>query len=63
MHHIELKIWTYIIWIVKQDKAESNQSKLGKRVLHELNMKAKSKATRGNLMNPLDLAKSNRANN
>jgi hypothetical protein len=63
MHHIELKIWTCIIWIVKQDKAESNQSKLGKRVLHELNMEVKSKATRGNLMNSLDLAKSNRADN
>jgi hypothetical protein len=27
----------------KQDKAESNQSKLGKRVLHELNIKQNSK--------------------
>jgi hypothetical protein len=43
MHHIELKIWTRIIWIVKQDKAESNQSKLGKRVLHELYMKQNPK--------------------
>jgi hypothetical protein len=42
MHHIELKIWAHIIWIKKQE-AESNQSKLGKRVLHELNMKKNSK--------------------
>jgi hypothetical protein len=27
----------------KQDRAESNQSKLGKRVLHELNMKQNPK--------------------
>jgi hypothetical protein len=43
MHHIKLKIWACIIWIIKQDKAESNQSKLGKRMLHELNMKQNSK--------------------
>jgi hypothetical protein len=49
--------------IVKQDKAESNQSKLGKRVLRELNIKQKLKATRDNLMNLLDLVKSNRADN
>jgi hypothetical protein len=36
---------------------------LGKRVLHEFKHEAKSKATRGNLMNLLDLAKSNRADN
>jgi hypothetical protein len=48
----------------KQDRAESSQSKLGnKRVLHELNIRAKFKATYGNLMNLLDLAKSNRADN
>jgi hypothetical protein len=47
----------------KQDRAESSQSKLGKRVLHELNIRAKFKATHGNLMNLLDLTKSNRANN
>jgi hypothetical protein len=41
----------------KQDRAESSQSKLGnKRVLHELNIRAKFKATYGNLMNLLDLA-------
>jgi hypothetical protein len=47
----------------KQDRAESSQSKLGKRVLHELNIRAKFKPTHGNLMNLLDLAKSNRADN
>jgi hypothetical protein len=31
------------------------------RVLHELNIRAKFKETHGNLMNLLDLAKSNRA--
>jgi hypothetical protein len=34
MHHMELD---------KQDRTESNQSKLGKRVLHELNMKKNPK--------------------
>jgi hypothetical protein len=63
MHHIGLKTWTYNARIAKQDKAESNQYKLGKRVLHELNIKQKLKATRDNLMNLLDLAKSNRADN
>jgi hypothetical protein len=33
------------------------------RVLHELNIRAKFKATHDNLMNLLDLAKSNRADN
>jgi hypothetical protein len=47
----------------KQDRAESSQSKLGKRVLRELNIRAKFKATHDNLMNLLDLAKSNRADN
>jgi hypothetical protein len=46
----------------KQDRAESSQS-WAIRVLHELNIKAKFKATHGNLMNLLDLAKSNRADN
>jgi hypothetical protein len=45
----------------KQGRAESSQSKLGIRVLHELNIRAKFKATHGNLMNLLDLAESNRA--
>jgi hypothetical protein len=47
----------------QRGKAETNQSRLGKRVLHEFKHKAKSKATRGNLMNLLDLAKSKRADN
>jgi hypothetical protein len=47
----------------KQDRAESSQSKLGIRVLHELNIRAKFKATHGNLRNLLDLAKSNRVDN
>jgi hypothetical protein len=42
-------------------KAETNRSRLDKRVLHEFKHKAKLEATRGNLMNLLDLAKSNRA--
>jgi hypothetical protein len=33
------------------------------RVLHKLNIKGKIQATHGNLMNLLDLAKSNRADN
>jgi hypothetical protein len=51
------------VGITKQGKADPNQSKLGKRVLHEFKHKVKLKATRGNLMNLLDLAKSNRADN
>jgi hypothetical protein len=47
----------------EQNRAESNRSKLGKRVLHELNIREKFKATHDNLMNLLDLAKSNRADN
>jgi hypothetical protein len=47
----------------KQDRAESSPSKLGKRVLRELNIREKFKATHGNLINLLDLAKSNRADN
>jgi hypothetical protein len=47
----------------QRGKAETNRSRLGKRVLHEFKHKAKSKATRGNLMNLLDLAKSNRGDN
>jgi hypothetical protein len=41
----------------EQDKADPNQSKLGKRVLHEFKHKVKLKATQDNLMNLLDLAK------
>jgi hypothetical protein len=47
----------------QEGKVETNQSRLGKKVLHEFKHKVKSKATRGNLMNLLDLAKSNRADN
>jgi hypothetical protein len=48
----------------KQDRAESNQSKLGnKSVTWIKHKKVKFKATHGNLMNLLDLAKSNRADN
>jgi hypothetical protein len=48
----------------EQDRAESNQSKLGnKSVTWIKHKKVKFQATHGNLMNLLDLAKSNRANN
>jgi hypothetical protein len=47
----------------QRDKAETNRSRLGKRVLHEFKHKEKSKETHGYLMNLLDLAKSNRADN
>jgi hypothetical protein len=63
MHHIELKIWTYIIWIVNKIKTNLINLNWAIRVLHELNIKAELKATRGNLMNLLDLAKSNGADN
>jgi hypothetical protein len=43
MHHIELKIWTRIIWITNKIKAESSQSKLGNKSVHELNMKQNPK--------------------
>jgi hypothetical protein len=51
------------MWIT--NKIEPNLVNLNwaKRVLHELNIRAKFKATHGNLMNLLDLAKSNRADN
>jgi hypothetical protein len=45
------------IRIIKRDKADPNPSRLGKEVLHEFKHKAKLKATRGNLMNLLNLAK------
>jgi hypothetical protein len=48
---------------LKEVKAETKRSRLGKKVLHEFKHKAKSKATRDNLMNLLDLAKSNRVDN
>jgi hypothetical protein len=63
MRHIELRIWTYIIWIA--NKIEPNLVNLNWaiRVLHELNIRAKFKATHDNLMNLLDLVKSNSADN
>jgi hypothetical protein len=45
------------IRITQKDKADPNPSRLGKKVLHEFKHKVKLKATRGNLMNLLDLAK------
>jgi hypothetical protein len=48
----------------KQDKAESTQSKLGNKSITRIKHKrVKFNATNGNLMNLLDLAKSNRADN
>jgi hypothetical protein len=47
----------------KWDRAESSQSKLGNKSVTWIKQEAKSKATRGNLMNLLDLAKSNIADN
>jgi hypothetical protein len=48
----------------KQDKAESSQSKLGNKSVAWIKHKeVKFKATHGNLMNLLDLAKSNKADN
>jgi hypothetical protein len=41
----------------QRDKADPNPSRLGKEVLHEFKHKAKLKATQGNLMNLLNLAK------
>jgi hypothetical protein len=45
------------IRIIEKDKVDPNPSKLGKEVLHEFKHKAKLKATQGNLMNLLNLAK------
>jgi hypothetical protein len=45
------------IRIIKRDKADPNQSRLGKEVLHEFKHKVKPKATQGNLMNLLNLSK------
>jgi hypothetical protein len=43
--------------INKRLKADPKPSRLSKRVLHEFKLKVKLKATWGNLMNLLDLAK------
>jgi hypothetical protein len=63
MHHVELKISTYNMWIT--NKIEPNLVNLNWeiRVLHELNIKAKFKETHGNLMTLLDPFKCNRADN
>jgi hypothetical protein len=63
MHHIELRILNTHHMDRKQDRAESNQPKLGNKSVTWIKHEAKFKATRGNLMNLLDLAKSNRADN
>jgi hypothetical protein len=47
----------------QEGKAETNQCRLGKKVLHEFKHKLKSQETRADLMNLLDLAKSDRADN
>jgi hypothetical protein len=63
MHHVELKTLTYNMWIT--NKIEPNLVNLNWaiRLLHELNIREKFKATHGNLMNLLGLAKYNRADN
>jgi hypothetical protein len=48
---------------LKEVKPKPTDLDWAEKVLHEFKHKAKSKATRGNLMNLLDLAKSNRADN
>jgi hypothetical protein len=63
MHRIELRIRTCIIWIANKIEPNIVNLNWAKRVLHELNIRAKFKATHGNLMDLLDLAKSNRADN
>jgi hypothetical protein len=50
-------IWTRNVKTTKQDKADPNQFKLGKRVLYEFKHKVKTQNNKGNLMNLLDLAK------
>jgi uncharacterized protein YdcH (DUF465 family) len=64
MHHIELKDLNTCHLNHKIDRAESSQSKSGnKSVTRIKNKEVKFKATQGNLMNILDLAKSNRVDN
>jgi hypothetical protein len=41
----------------ERDKADPNPSRLGKKVLHEFKHKVKTQSNTGNLMNLLDLAK------
>jgi hypothetical protein len=45
------------IRIIQGDKVNPNQSRLGKKVLHEFKHKVKTQSNTGNLMNLLDLAK------
>jgi hypothetical protein len=48
----------------EEDKAKSNQSRLGNKSVRIIKLKeVKFKEIQGNLMNLLDLAKSNRADN
>jgi hypothetical protein len=63
MRHIELKILNMHHIDHKQNKAESNQPKLDNKSVAWIKHKAKFETTHGNLMNLLDLAKSNRADN
>jgi hypothetical protein len=51
------------MWITNKIELNLVNLNWAVRVLHELNIRAKFKATHGNLMNLLDLAKSNRADN
>jgi hypothetical protein len=63
-YQVKPEIWTYNTWITNKIRAESNQSKLGNKSVTWIKHKGvKFKATHGNLMNLLDLAKSNRADN
>jgi hypothetical protein len=61
VHHVELKIRAYNMWITNNIEPNLVNLNWAIRVSHELNIRAKFKATHGNLMNLLDLAKSNRA--
>jgi hypothetical protein len=51
------------MWIINKIEPNLVDLNWAIRVLHELNISAKFKAAHGNLMNLLDLAKSNRADN
>jgi hypothetical protein len=51
------------MWITNKIKPNLVNLNWAIRVLHELNIRAKFEATHDNLMNLLDLAKSNRADN
>jgi hypothetical protein len=51
------------MWITNKKEPNLVNLNWAIRVLQELNIRARFKATHGNLMNLLDLAKSNRADN